>query len=99
MPKAGITTEKLPELVEAALRAGWSDGEMQGKTSKTPRPVVVLEATIPVAITCANNGFVVGINPGGWDDYTIEKITKSPRTRSKRWPHGLSYACSSTAHV
>jgi hypothetical protein len=86
----GITTEKLPELVEAVLRVGWFDGQRQGKTSETPRPVVVLNfpgTIIPVAITCADNSFIIGMNPKGWDDYRKDHgVTEDEVKEVASWP-------------
>jgi hypothetical protein len=68
----------------------WFHGEMQGKTTETPRPVLVLNFygnNTTVAITCANNGFVVGMNFRKWE--RISKWSRLTIDQSKDLPSHL----------
>ncbi|KAN0085592.1 hypothetical protein V8E54_002059 [Elaphomyces granulatus] len=86
----GIPKEKLPELVKAALKVGLFNGQIQGKSNTTPRPVLALRfygIPIVVAVTCADNGFVVGINPRTWRVYKKHHgLTEEDIKQDAKWP-------------
>jgi hypothetical protein len=60
----GILPEQLPELVQAATSVGYFF-EFQSRRHLTPRPIYGLyfyNQAVAVAVTVAENGYVVGLN-------------------------------------
>lgn len=60
--KKGISKDEISELIYETVVNGTKTGEIQGRN----RPVYKVEfkgQTIEIAITIANNGFIVGANP------------------------------------
>lgn len=69
----GVPQDKLIELAQATTTVGAPSGHFQGKPRKNlpQRPILLLYFhgnPVAVAISVGSNGFVVGMNPGSFND-------------------------------